>query len=57
MFGLCVVFYIWTAIYLCYYIAIIFLYIIITKMNIVLHKFALENAYLLLSSALLKKFG
>jgi hypothetical protein len=29
MFGLCVVFYIWTDIYLCYYIAIIFLYIII----------------------------
>ena len=31
MFGLCVVFYIWTAIYLCYYIVIIFLYIIIIK--------------------------
>ena len=29
--GLCVVFYIWTAIYLCYYIAIVFLYIIIIK--------------------------
>ena len=33
MFGLCVVFYIWTAIYLCYYIAIVFLYIIIIIKN------------------------
>jgi hypothetical protein len=29
MFGLCVVFYIWTAKYLCHYITIVFLYIII----------------------------
>jgi hypothetical protein len=33
MFGLCVVFYIWTAIYLCYYIVIVFLYIIIIIKN------------------------
>jgi hypothetical protein len=33
IFGLCVVFYIWIAIYLCYYIVIIFLYIIIIIKN------------------------